>query len=63
MALGLYCSEFLSKLEHHEYKIDEVFNKIINVRNEFILQFGLCLIDKNILIMKNFMIKVKKLKI
>ena len=62
MALGLYCSEFLSKLEHHEYKIDEVFNKIINVRNEFILQFGLCLIDKKYINYEKFYDQGKKIK-
>ena len=30
MALGLYCSEFLKKLEDHESKIDNAYKIIID---------------------------------
>lgn len=62
MALGLYCSEFLSKLEHHEYKINNVFNKIIKARNDFILKFSLCLIHKKNIDCNKFFYQGKKIK-
>ena len=62
MALGLYCSEFLKKLEDHEYKIDNAYKIIIDKRDEFILKLSLCIINKGTINLEKFYYQGQKIK-